>query len=149
MAEPSVFKYCATCGYLIEELPERRCPECGTGFDPSNPKTFLTGCRIGLQFDRGTWCLFVACIGFVLINGALTTIPGSRGPDFPDYRWIRDLLVTIGLAIEALMCLAGLFLLGIRRRVYGRRMHAGIWLAGLTVMGALVFKLWVYIMWSI
>lgn len=26
--------YCFSCGYDLEGLPERRCPECGTAFDP-------------------------------------------------------------------------------------------------------------------
>ncbi len=38
-------KRCLTCGYILDHLPEPRCPECGRAFDPSNPDTFETGPR--------------------------------------------------------------------------------------------------------
>ncbi len=31
---------CRQCGYLLRDLHEPRCPECGGSFDPSNPLTF-------------------------------------------------------------------------------------------------------------
>jgi hypothetical protein len=33
-------KYCLGCGYIIDHLPEPRCPECGREFDPGDPLTF-------------------------------------------------------------------------------------------------------------
>lgn len=33
---------CRKCGYLLHGLPDNICPECGTGFDPSNPRTYDT-----------------------------------------------------------------------------------------------------------
>ncbi len=35
-------RYCLGCGYIIDHLPEPRCPECGRQFDPANPWTFTT-----------------------------------------------------------------------------------------------------------
>jgi hypothetical protein len=32
--------YCRRCQYVLDGLPENRCPECGTGFDPDNAATF-------------------------------------------------------------------------------------------------------------
>ena len=32
--------YCRQCRYTLHGLPESRCPECGTSFDPTNPSTF-------------------------------------------------------------------------------------------------------------
>lgn len=43
---------CLGCGYILENLPENRCPECGKTFSPDNPFTFsypghLCCCRGG------------------------------------------------------------------------------------------------------
>ncbi len=32
--------YCRRCGYVLDGRPENRCPECGTGFDPTDPGTY-------------------------------------------------------------------------------------------------------------
>ncbi len=37
-AEPTM--YCRRCQYALGGLPDNRCPECGTAFDPADPKTF-------------------------------------------------------------------------------------------------------------
>lgn len=37
MEEPA---RCLGCGYILEQLPEPRCPECGRDFDLQNPSTF-------------------------------------------------------------------------------------------------------------
>ncbi len=33
--------YCRKCHYPLWDLPEPRCPECGTQYDPEDPGTFL------------------------------------------------------------------------------------------------------------
>ena len=33
-------RYCRQCGYSLYGLTESRCPECGKGFDPADPKTY-------------------------------------------------------------------------------------------------------------
>ncbi len=33
-------KYCRQCGYSLDELPERECPECGQAFDPDDEATW-------------------------------------------------------------------------------------------------------------
>src|SRR6266446_4734126 len=33
---------CLACYYLLRDLGEARCPECGRPFDPKNPRTFTT-----------------------------------------------------------------------------------------------------------
>jgi hypothetical protein len=37
-AKPTM--YCKGCGYVLDGLPENRCPECGREFDPNIPGTF-------------------------------------------------------------------------------------------------------------
>ena len=34
---------CLGCGYILEGLPESRCPECGQPFSPGDPDTFSGG----------------------------------------------------------------------------------------------------------
>lgn len=33
-------KRCLKCRYILDNLPEPRCPECGLGFDPQDPATY-------------------------------------------------------------------------------------------------------------
>jgi hypothetical protein len=33
-------KHCLGCGYIIDHLPEPRCPECGREFDPNEAATY-------------------------------------------------------------------------------------------------------------
>jgi CHASE2 domain-containing sensor protein len=32
--------YCRQCLYVLDGLPENRCPECGNVFDPADPRSF-------------------------------------------------------------------------------------------------------------
>lgn len=36
-------KRCLGCRYVLDWLPENRCPECGRRFDPEDPTTFISG----------------------------------------------------------------------------------------------------------
>ncbi len=38
-------KRCLGCGYILDHLPEPRCPECGRSFDPIDARTFRKGPR--------------------------------------------------------------------------------------------------------
>ncbi len=55
-------KKCLGCAYILDYLPENRCPECGRAFDPEDPATF----RIG-RYRSGTSLLTWACIGSLLL----------------------------------------------------------------------------------
>lgn len=44
-----IARYCIGCGYSLAGLTEPRCPECGRGFDPSDPRTWAPGAG---QFHR-------------------------------------------------------------------------------------------------
>jgi hypothetical protein len=57
-------KRCLNCGYILEYLPEPRCPECGRGFDPDDARTYH------LPNSRGGRVLV-----FVSMASALATIP--------------------------------------------------------------------------
>jgi hypothetical protein len=45
MTAPEPTMYCRDCGYVLDGLPQPRCPECGREFDPHDPRTFSDGVR--------------------------------------------------------------------------------------------------------
>ena len=58
----SKYKRCLECGYILEGLPENRCPECGRPFDPSDERTYSFPIRGGLYLAASLTasCLIVA-----------------------------------------------------------------------------------------
>jgi len=48
---PHFIGNCKTCGYPLLRLPKPRCPECGSPFDPADPKT--------MDYNRPSWAKFV------------------------------------------------------------------------------------------
>lgn len=56
--------YCRRCSYRLTGLPEPRCPECGTGFDPTRRRTYRTRPRNdGTQ--RAAWAAGTLLLIFV------------------------------------------------------------------------------------
>lgn len=66
-------KRCLGCAYILEGLPEHRCPECGRGFDPDNPRTYF------IRFRSGRRYLFYSIVA------AVATFLG------PVVAWLNDL----------------------------------------------------------
>jgi hypothetical protein len=78
---------CRECGYALRALTEPRCPECGTTFDPADPRTMRTpdGApswlrRIARPMTSGTHRLAAAAlIGCgVLVLWGEAALPGGR-----------------------------------------------------------------------
>jgi len=76
---------CLRCGYLLRGLPERRCPECGTEFDPAEPETYADPARPkgrrGLE-PLGPPSLIVvgaACAFAAVVGGLRCTVQGAFG----------------------------------------------------------------------
>jgi hypothetical protein len=69
-------KRCLACGYILDGLPEPRCPECGRAFDPARPETYQSRCKSG----RGhlLWAL-AALIAVSLPLGRLFTAGAAAG----------------------------------------------------------------------
>ncbi len=62
-AEP---KRCPSCGYILEHLPEPRCPECGREFDLRWPESYVVG-----QAPRpGNLHFFFAVFGAAILGFA-------------------------------------------------------------------------------
>jgi len=51
---------CRNCGYILEHLPENRCPECGRPFDPHDPKSFVRG-------RQKRWTAAALLLGYALL----------------------------------------------------------------------------------
>jgi hypothetical protein len=90
-------RYCLTCGYILDGLPEARCPECGRGFDPADPETFAVRVRSGaatlaisliggLAFASGMLLSYLDRMGIVQVK--------ARGP-------VLGILIPVG----ALSCI--------------------------------------------
>lgn len=59
---------CRSCGYDLSGLAEHRCPECGRGFDPEKPETFLR------KPVRARWLFMLALASIPLMMAPLTLI---------------------------------------------------------------------------
>lgn len=62
---PSV--WCKTCGYVLDHLPEPRCPECGREFNLADKSTYLTRPRRVPRSARvaliGVWLVLALVVG--------------------------------------------------------------------------------------
>ena len=91
---PSEHKRCLDCGYILDHLPESRCPECGRGFDPDDPKTYFTSLRSGRKY------VWLAIAGWMVVGSALVGLDSGAGGNS---RWALGGLLAIaavGFALE-------------------------------------------------
>lgn len=65
-APPIRAMYCRSCGYNLAGLEQCRCPECGAGFDPDQPRSYL------LRPRRSGWrkLLLASLALLLLVSGA-------------------------------------------------------------------------------
>jgi hypothetical protein len=68
MASPD-HKRCLGCGYILDHLPEPRCPECGRGFDPKDDTTYFVGLRSGRSLL--IWAILGAAVIAALLASSL------------------------------------------------------------------------------
>lgn len=85
-AEGSAPRRCLDCGYIIDHLPEPRCPECGKDFDPNKPETYWI--RPTNAKTNGINCVlkgtlaFLAAPAFIVISRlpSMGWLEPARGP---------------------------------------------------------------------
>lgn len=58
---------CKCCEYILDGLPENRCPECGRLFDPSDARTYLSH----RNYTRPYWPYLVASFGWIVARGSI------------------------------------------------------------------------------
>ncbi len=69
-------KRCLGCGYILDHLPEQRCPECGRAFDADDASTFAgPHTRTDAALAVGVALLGGALMGF----GAIAAMVGGLG----------------------------------------------------------------------
>jgi hypothetical protein len=79
-ADTPATRYCLGCGYIIDHLTERRCPECGREFDPADIWTFTTVDPADWQRIRRRGLLGVVLIVASAVPGAgVVMMPGFLG----------------------------------------------------------------------
>jgi hypothetical protein len=70
--------YCRRCKYQLDHLKHTTCPECGRGFDPDDPSSFLPSLvepRDKLGQVMIVWSSYCAvALGALLLLALVTTI---------------------------------------------------------------------------
>ncbi|MEW6197355.1 MAG: hypothetical protein AB1601_01640 [Planctomycetota bacterium] len=91
-------KRCLGCGYILQGLPENRCPECGRTFDPRDQRTYYTTRVSGRRY------LAVTTAGLVglLLSWWLATV--CFDPTAPISILCATLVVVVSLGV--FVCLA-------------------------------------------
>ncbi len=103
MTEPD-HKRCLGCGYILDGLPEPRCPECGRGFDPNDALTYTIKER-----RRSGWAALVAAL--VACAAHTTAYLSARSVNFnlrraPPVSWRNIDCLTLGALIVGFCAVA-------------------------------------------
>jgi hypothetical protein len=63
--------FCRQCNYVLDGLPENRCPECGREFDPAQPATFLPKPELPVPWESNAAVVCVMVSYLVLLFGSM------------------------------------------------------------------------------
>jgi 4-amino-4-deoxy-L-arabinose transferase-like glycosyltransferase len=91
---------CKRCGYDLQGLPEPRCPECGTVFDPAERERILARFHAPPPSPR-YWWVGVSVAVLVLLGVVGGLVAWRRGAQLPPRAWWIPLLIVI-LALVAI-----------------------------------------------
>jgi MFS family permease len=127
-----IHKRCLGCGYILDGLPENRCPECGREFDPNDADSYLQR-----QYS-GTPYLIAAVLGIVAMAIPLG-VAEAHDLDYLKPRiWMMLIiapLMPVGLATSALVLITTIRLLRRPREMVRRR---GAAIAALILSSAVI-----------
>jgi hypothetical protein len=98
-------KRCLTCGYILEHLPESRCPECGRGFDPEDSTTWCAQPKSGQAHLIGALTgAVITIIWLVLTLPAFVRLP-SNDPVTPA-QLVAPGLIAFGIEVVVVITAA-------------------------------------------
>ncbi len=89
MAEPD-HKRCLGCGYILDGLPEPRCPECGRGFDPARPETYFVTAKARTGAIH---------LGLALLAPAILMVPWSLAGSLGGNAICGLMALSVGLSL--------------------------------------------------
>ena len=131
MAE-SEYKHCLRCGYILDHLPEPRCPECGLEFDPDQPATY----RYPQPRQSARPYFIVACTGGLMLLIGYCLMPGSPLMSYYGWASIPDWIATVIVLSQIVgwFVLWWTFLRGLYVLLHGQRFrNLGLFIAALVI----------------
>jgi len=81
--------FCRQCGYQLNYIESRQCPECGTAFDLSDPMSFRRSAK-----PQWPWEALVALV--LLVMAAVTYSGAYVGPTSPIF-FLHVFFVSVGV----------------------------------------------------
>lgn len=79
-AEP--FKRCLSCDYILDGLPEPRCPECGRPFDPNDCSTYAMQGHPSVKSSVTSYLIAASSLGiFILLPPILVSTTSLQWGD--------------------------------------------------------------------
>lgn len=97
--------FCLKCGYVLDNLPEPRCPECGQPFDPYDSQTYWDSASVWLRPVRAWlgWLLpsplfvvpLVWCVAYVFGAAVMVLVVAGACVNVVRRRWISALAILV------------------------------------------------------
>ena len=116
-------KHCLDCGYIIDHLPENRCPECGRRFDLTDSGSYSVHIAASGIWNSGRTYLLLSIAGGLLSWRALHEVP-----------WV----LLVGLLIQGFVLSAGSIVLWRRRSRYPSLIVLAFFLAAYSIFDLII-----------
>lgn len=103
--------YCIRCGYELDHVAQKHCPQCELPFDPDNTSSFIQAFTMGSSQSLGTSALSSGVLSWIMMAAVLLT--ASSGT----IQYVHGGVVAATLA----MAMAS----SVHAMILGRRAHFG------------------------